>query len=100
MCACVTNRGHKEQEIGAADVVLIEGILVLYDREVRRLMDMKLFVDTDSDTRLSRRGGYSSPIVLIVTVVGVYSSAQRHQRTRQKLGAGAQSVYECGQACL
>ena len=59
MCASV-NRGQEEQEIGAADVVLIEGILVLYDPDVRRLMDMKLFVDTDSDTRLSRRGGYSA----------------------------------------
>jgi len=36
----------------------MEGILVLYYKELRDLMDMKLFVDTDSDTRLSRRGGY------------------------------------------
>ena len=39
-----------------ADVVLFEGILVLYDQDVRELMHMKLFVDTDSDTRLARRG--------------------------------------------
>lgn len=39
-----------------ADVVLLEGILVLYDVQVRDLMHMKLFVDTDSDTRLARRG--------------------------------------------
>ena len=39
-----------------ADVVLIEGILILYDREIRDMMQMKLFVDTDSDTRLARRG--------------------------------------------
>jgi uridine kinase len=38
-----------------ADVVLFEGILVLYDREMRDLMEMKLFVDSDSDTRLARR---------------------------------------------
>ena len=38
------------------DIVLMEGILVLYYKELRDLMDMKLFVDTDSDTRLSRRG--------------------------------------------
>ena len=39
-----------------ADVVLLEGILVLYDPQIRELMHMKLFVDTDSDTRLARRG--------------------------------------------
>lgn len=42
--------------IPPADVVLLEGILVLYDVQVRDLMHMKLFVDTDSDTRLARRG--------------------------------------------
>ncbi|CAG9836863.1 unnamed protein product [Diabrotica balteata] len=38
-----------------ADVVLFEGILVFYFPEVRKLFHMKLFVDTDSDTRLARR---------------------------------------------
>ncbi|XP_070582282.1 uridine-cytidine kinase 2-like [Ptychodera flava] len=39
----------------AADVVLIEGILVFYLKDTRSLFQMKLFVDTDPDTRLSRR---------------------------------------------
>ncbi|XP_023708708.1 uridine-cytidine kinase isoform X2 [Cryptotermes secundus] len=38
-----------------ADVVLFEGILVFYFPEIRELFHMKLFVDTDSDTRLARR---------------------------------------------
>ncbi|XP_029624551.1 uridine-cytidine kinase 1 [Salmo trutta] len=38
-----------------ADVVLFEGILVFYSQEVRDMFHMKLFVDTDSDVRLSRR---------------------------------------------
>lgn len=38
-----------------ADVVLFEGILVFSDKEVRDKFHMKLFVDTDPDTRLSRR---------------------------------------------
>ncbi|XP_035684711.1 uridine-cytidine kinase 2-B-like [Branchiostoma floridae] len=38
-----------------ADVVLFEGILVFYYRNIRDLFNMKLFVDTDADTRLSRR---------------------------------------------
>lgn len=39
-----------------ADVLLFEGILVFYFPEVRDIFHMKLFVDTDADTRLSRRG--------------------------------------------
>lgn len=39
-----------------ADVVLFEGILVFYPQKVRSMFHMKLFVDTDSDVRLSRRG--------------------------------------------
>ncbi|XP_059420055.1 uridine-cytidine kinase 2-B-like [Carassius carassius] len=38
-----------------ADVVLFEGILMFYAQEIRDLFQMKLFVDTDPDTRLSRR---------------------------------------------
>lgn len=38
-----------------ADVVLFEGILVFYFPDIRELFHMKLFVDTDPDTRLSRR---------------------------------------------
>ena len=38
-----------------ADVVLFEGILAFYLAEMRDLFHMKLFVDTDADTRLSRR---------------------------------------------
>ncbi|XP_030006553.1 uridine-cytidine kinase 1 isoform X1 [Sphaeramia orbicularis] len=38
-----------------ADVVLFEGILVFYPQKVRDMFHMKLFVDTDSDVRLSRR---------------------------------------------
>lgn len=41
--------------IHPSDVVLLEGILVFYHKEVRDLFDMKLFVDTDADTRLARR---------------------------------------------
>merc|ERR1712025_54910 len=38
-----------------SDVVLVEGILVFYYPKLRQLFDMKLFVDTDADTRLARR---------------------------------------------
>jgi uridine kinase len=36
-------------------VVILEGILVLADAELRDLMDIKVFVDTDSDIRMIRR---------------------------------------------
>uniref|UniRef100_UPI0035900616 uridine-cytidine kinase 2 isoform X2 n=1 Tax=Myxine glutinosa TaxID=7769 RepID=UPI0035900616 len=38
-----------------ADVVLFEGILLFYVQQIRDMFQMKLFVDTDADTRLSRR---------------------------------------------
>jgi len=38
-----------------SDVVLVEGILVFYYPNMRNMFNMKLFVDTDADTRLARR---------------------------------------------
>ncbi|HUB07560.1 MAG TPA: uridine kinase, partial [Myxococcales bacterium] len=38
-----------------APVVVIEGILVLAIEPVRRLLDIKIFVDTDDDVRVLRR---------------------------------------------
>ena len=45
----------KKITIFPADVILFEGILTFYFPKVRDLFHMKLFVDTDSDTRLARR---------------------------------------------
>jgi uridine kinase len=36
-------------------VILLEGILILAEDPLRRLMDIKLFIDTDSDVRILRR---------------------------------------------
>ncbi len=38
-----------------APVVIVEGILVLADAALRRMLDLKIFVDTDADLRLARR---------------------------------------------
>jgi len=38
-----------------SDIVIIEGILIFHSQKVLDLFDMKLFVDTDADTRLARR---------------------------------------------
>ena len=36
-------------------VLLLEGILVLAEEPLRRVMDIKLFIDTDADVRILRR---------------------------------------------
>jgi uridine kinase len=36
-------------------VILLEGILILAEDPLRRLMDIKLFIDTDADVRILRR---------------------------------------------
>ncbi len=41
--------------VGPEPVVMLEGILVLALPEVRRLMDFKIYVDTDADIRFIRR---------------------------------------------
>ena len=43
------------ERVDAADVVLVEGLFVLYWREVRELLGLKIFVGIDHDTALSRR---------------------------------------------
>jgi uridine kinase len=36
-------------------VIIVDGLLILWDRELRSMMDIKVFVDTDSDLRFIRR---------------------------------------------
>jgi uridine kinase len=43
------------RRIEPAPVVIVEGILVFVDEKLRDRMDIKIFVDTDSDIRLFRR---------------------------------------------
>ena len=49
------NRVGVEKTIKTVDVVVFEGIFALYDEAIRDLMDLRIFVDSDSDTRLARR---------------------------------------------
>jgi uridine kinase len=41
--------------IAPRPVILLEGILLLFEEPLRRLMDIKLFIDTDADVRILRR---------------------------------------------
>lgn len=40
---------------GGAEIVIVEGILVLHDPELREIMDLKLFVEAAADERIVRR---------------------------------------------
>ena len=51
----VHNRTDRTIEIKPAEVIIIEGILVLYDRRLSDMMDIKIFVDADADERILRR---------------------------------------------
>jgi len=48
-------RADEVIHVEPVDVIILEGILVLEDADLRNLMDIKLFVDTDSDLRIIRR---------------------------------------------
>jgi uridine kinase len=49
------SRTSETQLVGPAPVILVEGILVFNERELRDLFDVKLYVDTDADIRIIRR---------------------------------------------
>lgn len=48
-------RSHDFIPITAKDVIILEGILILEDKRLRDLMDIKIFVDADADIRFIRR---------------------------------------------
>ena len=41
--------------IHPSDVLILEGLFVLEDEEIRKRLDMKIFIDTDADVRFIRR---------------------------------------------
>ncbi|KAF7260387.1 hypothetical protein EG68_02006 [Paragonimus skrjabini miyazakii] len=49
------SRTSKTKTLYGANVIIIEGILAFYSPQVTKLMDLKVFVDTDADERLARR---------------------------------------------
>ncbi|XP_030220951.1 uridine-cytidine kinase-like 1a isoform X2 [Gadus morhua] len=51
-----THNRHKDwKHVYGASVVIFEGIMSFADKDLLQLLDMKIFVDTDSDIRLVRR---------------------------------------------
>ena len=48
-------RSPETVHVEPADIIILEGILVLATEELREFMDIKLFVDSDDDIRFIRR---------------------------------------------
>ncbi|KAF8072566.1 UKL1 [Scenedesmus sp. PABB004] len=48
-------RGTETRKVEPADVIVVEGILVLHMEELRSQCNMNVYVDTDDDVRLARR---------------------------------------------
>ncbi|SFC77558.1 uridine kinase [Butyrivibrio sp. YAB3001] len=51
----IHNRSDATVHVVPKKVIIVEGILILENRELRDLMDIKVFVETDADERLMRR---------------------------------------------
>jgi uridine kinase len=48
-------RLEETERLEPRPVIIVEGILILVERDLRDLLDIKVFVDTDSDLRFIRR---------------------------------------------
>lgn len=51
----ILNRRVETKELLPADIIIVEGILVLTDEKIRDLLDLKIYVQTDDDLRILRR---------------------------------------------
>ena len=51
----VHDRSDKTVTVNPAKVVIVDGILIFENKELRDLMDIKVYVDTDADVRILRR---------------------------------------------
>ncbi len=49
------NRSDETVRIVPKKVIIVEGILIFENQDLRDLMDIRIFVDTDADVRLCRR---------------------------------------------
>ena len=51
----VHNRKSETVRVEPRDIIILEGILILQEPEIRNLLDIKIYVDTDADVRIIRR---------------------------------------------
>ena len=51
----IYDRSARTMIVRPTRVIIVEGILIFHDKELRDLMDIKLYVDADADVRILRR---------------------------------------------
>jgi uridine kinase len=51
----IHNRVKETIRVESRDIIMLEGILILQEAEIRNMLDIKIYVDTDPDVRLIRR---------------------------------------------
>ncbi len=51
----IHNRVDETVKVSPAKVIIVEGILIFENKELRDLFDIKVYVDTDADVRILRR---------------------------------------------
>ena len=51
----IHNRSKETVRIDPADVILVEGIMVLQNETLRNLLDIRIYVEADADERILRR---------------------------------------------
>ena len=49
------NRTDETMPVKPSKVIIVDGILIFENEELRNIMDIKVYVDTDADIRLARR---------------------------------------------
>ena len=49
------NRTDETLHVEPSKVIIVDGILIFENEELRNIMDIKVYVDTDADVRLARR---------------------------------------------
>ncbi|MCM8710469.1 uridine kinase [Clostridium sp. SYSU_GA19001] len=51
----IHNRKKETIRVEPRDIIILEGILILQDIDIRNLLQIKIYVDTDADVRIIRR---------------------------------------------
>jgi len=66
-----SSRESNTIKVNPSYLIIFEGIFALYDKRIRDIMDMMIFVDTDDDVRLARR---SKLYTINLYIYNIYTS--------------------------
>ncbi|KAH9636415.1 hypothetical protein HF086_013469 [Spodoptera exigua] len=89
------SRENRTKTMYGANVIIFEGILAFYNAEVTKMLDMKVFVDTDADIRLARRLRRWIKLVVIF-----FYREQRHSPAWARPGRRAEAIHDAREACV